>query len=61
MYPVTVELAGTTYRGKYAVRHRLITVSYNDDDDTRQVGDSSPDALAQQMLCKLIPKAARVR
>ena len=59
MYPVTIELDHATYRGTYAIRHRLITVSYNGDDDTRYLEDLSPEILARRMLFTLIPKAHR--
>jgi hypothetical protein len=52
-YPVTCEIDGETYRGTYWVAGKIITVSTGMGGKSTQVGSTSAETLAKQLLREL--------
>jgi hypothetical protein len=53
-YPVTIEIDGKTYKGNYWVAGKILTVSTGKGGKSRQVGSTSAEVLAQQLLRELV-------
>jgi len=52
-YPITCELEGKAYRGKYWIAGKIMTVSTGLGGKSRQVGSVEPEALAKHLLVEL--------
>jgi len=50
---VTCEIDGKTYRGTYWVAGKILTVSTGMGGKSTQVGSTTPETLAEQLLRKL--------
>lgn len=52
-YPITCELEGKAYRGKYWIAGKIMTVATGLGGKSRQVGSVEPEALAKHLLGEL--------
>ena len=52
-YPISCELEGKAYRGKYWIAGKILTVATGRGGRSRQVGSVDPQALAIRLLGEL--------
>ena len=52
-HPITCELEGKAYRGKYWIAGKILTVATGLGGKSRQVGSVEPEALAKHLLAEL--------
>ena len=53
-YPITCELEGKAYRGKYWIAGKIMTVATGLGGKSRQVGAVDPEELARRLLGELV-------
>ena len=57
-YPVHVEVDGQPYDASYTVQGRIVTVTYGQQQRSRQLGGISADALAMNLLRDMVKDSA---
>ena len=53
-YPVHVEVDGRAYDASYTVQGRIVTVTYGQQERSRQLGGISAEALAMNLLRDMV-------